>query len=217
MTGRTNAGGSVNGSLFAIIAVTYPEGSVCTCGGKAAKDTGGYALFNVKPGTYTVECHTSDNSKSKSVSVTVAESDKGQAKTVSLKEVYLYNLGDECTSLTGGWTAESSYGSSGKASSYMYSIVNPSGNSGSIKHSKMVDLTDYNKLCFYLLKSAGKSTEKIYVNNTSQSASGAAVTLSAPEAQTEIALDISALVGSYYVGMALGDGSNVQVAMIWLE
>ena len=71
-------------SLFTVIEVTYPSGSICTCGGKAAKDTSGHALFPVKAGTYTVECHTSDNSKSKSTSVTIAESDKGKSKSVTL-------------------------------------------------------------------------------------------------------------------------------------
>ena len=80
--------------LFTIIAVTYPSGSICTCGGKAAKDTSGYALFNVKPGTYTVECHTVDNSKSKSTSVTVAESDRGKSLSVMLLyELVLYENG----------------------------------------------------------------------------------------------------------------------------
>lgn len=72
-------------SLFTVIEVTYPSGSICTCGGKAAKDTSGHALFPVKAGTYTVECHTSDNSKSRSTSITVAESDKGKCKSVTLK------------------------------------------------------------------------------------------------------------------------------------
>ena len=71
-------------SLFTVIEVTYPSGSICTCGGRTADDTSGYALFNVEPGTYTVECHTSDNSKSKSTSVTIAESDKGKSKSVTL-------------------------------------------------------------------------------------------------------------------------------------
>lgn len=82
MVGRTNVGGGSR--LHTVIAVTYPSGSICTCGGKAAKDTGGYALFPVKAGTYTVECHTSDNSKSKSTSVTVADGDAGKAITVTL-------------------------------------------------------------------------------------------------------------------------------------
>ena len=85
---------SGNSSLYAVIAVTYPSGSICTCGGKAAKNTNGYALFNVKPGTYTVECRTSDGKKSKSTSVTIAESDKGKAKNVTLSyELILFDAG----------------------------------------------------------------------------------------------------------------------------
>lgn len=91
-------------SLFTVIAVTYPSGSICTCGGKAAKDTSGYALFPVKAGTYTVECHTSDNSKNKSVSVTVAESDKGKCKNVTLiYELILFDNGSY-DPVTGGWS-----------------------------------------------------------------------------------------------------------------
>ena len=71
-------------SLYAAIAVTYPSGSICTCNSKAPKDTTGYALFPVKPGTYTIECHTSGNSKNKSTNVTIAESDKGKCKSVTL-------------------------------------------------------------------------------------------------------------------------------------
>ena len=94
---------SGSSSLYAVIAVTYPSGSICTCGGKAAKDTSGYALFPVKAGTYTVECHTSDNSKSKSASVTVASSDRGKSFAVALNyAVYYYDNGD-ISSLTGGW------------------------------------------------------------------------------------------------------------------
>ena len=71
-------------SVDYLIAVMYPSGSICTCDGRTADDTSGYALFNVEPGTYTVECHTSDNSKSKSTSVTIAENDKGKSKSVTL-------------------------------------------------------------------------------------------------------------------------------------
>ena len=81
-------------SLYAVIAVTYPSGSICTCGGKAARYTGGNALFPVKAGTYTVECHTGDNSKSKSTSVTVAESDRGKSVSVTLSyDLVLYENG----------------------------------------------------------------------------------------------------------------------------
>ena len=98
-------GGSV--SLHTVIAVTYPSGSICTCGGKAAKDTSGYALFPVKAGTYTVECHTSDNSQSKSTSVTVTKDDKGKSKNVRLNyNVFYYEAGKQFSDTTGGWKAQ---------------------------------------------------------------------------------------------------------------
>lgn len=135
---------SGGGTLTTIIAVTYPAGSICTCGGKAAKDTSGYALFNVKAGTYTVECHTSDNSKSKSTSVTVAESDKGKAIDVTL--TYALVLFDNGTyaAETGGWTDikdntlyKSVYGSSPYENTLGYlSTVN------------LINLSDYSKLYF---------------------------------------------------------------------
>ena len=70
--------------LFAIIAVTYPEGSVCTCtdGTKTltARDTGGMALFNVPPGTWTVTA--TDGSKTKSATVSITA--ESQAESVTL-------------------------------------------------------------------------------------------------------------------------------------
>ena len=108
--------------LHAIIAVTYPAGSVCTCGGKSAPDTSGYALFNVKPGTYTVECHTSDNSQSKSTSVTVAGSDKGKSISVRLTyELVLFDNGTDNTAVTGGWGFSGSRGGGSIKDNKLYS------------------------------------------------------------------------------------------------
>ena len=91
-------------SIYAAIAVTYPSGSICTCNSKAAKDTTGYALFPVEPGTYTIECHTSDNSKNKSTSVTITENDKGKYKSVTLSyESVLFDNGTYASE-TGGWS-----------------------------------------------------------------------------------------------------------------
>ena len=103
MVGKTNVGSS--GKLFAVIAVTYPAGSVCTCsnGTKTftAKDTSGKALFNVpSAGTWTVSC--TDGSKEKSVDVTITAA--GQVESVNLSyALYLYNYGDKCEAVTGGW------------------------------------------------------------------------------------------------------------------
>lgn len=102
-----NMVGGGSGKLFAVIAVTYPSGSICTCDGKAAQDTSGYALFNVKAGAHTVECHTSDNSQSKSASVTVADSDAGKVIDVALSYALVLfdkDSGIDRTDITGGWS-----------------------------------------------------------------------------------------------------------------
>lgn len=99
-----NGGGGVK--LFAVISVTYPAGSVCTCtkGAKSykAKNTSGLVLFAVpEVGEWTVSCTDGTVSTSETVSITI----DGQTVTVEL----LYNLklfdnGDQCTNTTGGWS-----------------------------------------------------------------------------------------------------------------
>lgn len=136
-------------ALYAVIAVTYPSGSICTCGGKAAKDTSGYALFNVKAGTYTVECHTSDSSQSKSTSVTVAESDKGKSIGVRLNyELYIFKSG---TGMTSGYSASfASYVGGGSTSnSINTTAITWASNfayGGNMVISPAIDLSSYNTL-----------------------------------------------------------------------
>lgn len=70
---------------YAVIGVTYPEGSVCTCtnGSKTltAEDTSGKALFVIPAaGTWTVKAVKGSQSASKAVNITV----EGQVATVTL-------------------------------------------------------------------------------------------------------------------------------------
>ena len=129
-------------SIYAAIAVTYPSGSICTCNSKAAKDTTGYALFPVEPGTYTIECHTSDNSKNKSTSVTITENDKGKYKSVTLSyELVLFDNGTYASE-TGGWSGisgnvlQSSTTSNNMDGSYQWTC----------QTNNPVDLTGYSNL-----------------------------------------------------------------------
>lgn len=99
--GRTNVGGE---KIKSIITVAYPAGSICTCsnGSKTlkAKDTSGNAIFNVGVGTWTVTATNGTYTASKTVSITR----DGQGEYVELIYLlYLYNEGDECTDVTGGW------------------------------------------------------------------------------------------------------------------
>lgn len=95
------------GRVFSIIAVTYPAGSTCTCSDGTttltARDTSGKALFNVPNiGTWTVTARTADGSKEKAVDVTITAA--GQVESVALNyELVLYDHGDLCVDVTGGW------------------------------------------------------------------------------------------------------------------
>ena len=80
----TRRGGSGN-KIFAVIGVTYPAGSICTCsnGSKTltTKDTSGKAMFIIpSAGTWTVTAVSGSKSKSKAVSITT----EGQVEVVTL-------------------------------------------------------------------------------------------------------------------------------------
>ena len=96
---------------YAVIGVTYPSGSTCTCtnGNKTlkAKDTTGKALFVIpSAGTWTVKAVSGSKSKSKAVSITA----EGQVEVVTLIfETVLWEAGaDQNTSITGGFAANDS-------------------------------------------------------------------------------------------------------------
>ena len=102
--------GTASGDIYAIIAVTYPAGSTCTCSDGTttltARDTSGKALFNVpSAGTWTVSCTDGSSTVSKSVTITAT----GQVESVELSyRLYLYKNGDEFNDVTGGWVTYSS-------------------------------------------------------------------------------------------------------------
>lgn len=88
---------------YAIISVTYPEGSVCTCSNGSitltAKDTSGKALFVIpEAGTWTVKAVKGSQSASKAVSITA----EGQVATVVLAYELILFDGTDNTDVTGG-------------------------------------------------------------------------------------------------------------------
>lgn len=209
---------SGGGKLTTIIAVTYPSGSICTCGGKAAKDTSGYALFNVKAGTYTVECHTSDNSKSKSTSVTVAESDIGKAIAVTLTyELVLYDSGDQHSTVTGGWK-----NNSGTFTLNSDSMVLKGGyhTDASAFINNLVDLSDYNTLYFTLAYSDDSSGRDgaIGISKINTNAAPSYVSsisgINGNVSKTTKSIDISSITGSYYVGFSVNQ-NVMTVYKVW--
>ncbi len=83
------------GIPYAVIGVTYPSGSVCTCTNGTltltAKDTSGKALFVIpSAGTWTVKAVKGSQSKSTAVKITT----EGQVKTVTLAyQLYIFKAG----------------------------------------------------------------------------------------------------------------------------
>lgn len=145
MVGKTNVAGA---RLRSVISVTYPEGSVCTCsnGTKTlkARDTSGKALFNVSTGTWTVTATDGNKTKDATVDITT----DGQSESVTLSYLLvLYNAGDQCTSVTGGYSARNS-GTTFGSSAINVSVSN-GGTSTWAWTKNAIDVTEYSTLRVY--------------------------------------------------------------------
>ena len=101
------------GTPYAIISVTYPAGSVCTCTNGTltltSKETAGKAMFVIpSAGTWTVKATKDSQSASSAVEITA----EGQVETV----VLVYNLilfdGTDNTAVTGGLKLQKGNGGS---------------------------------------------------------------------------------------------------------
>lgn len=106
----TRRGGS-SAKAYAVIGVTYPTGSTCTCtnGSKTltAKDTTGKAIFVIpSAGTWTVKAVSGNKSKSKTVSITA----EGQVETVELMYELIMVPNDDYSTFWTGKTTNTVYG-----------------------------------------------------------------------------------------------------------
>lgn len=214
MVGKTNVAGA---RLRSVIAVTYPEGSVCTCsdGTKTlkAKDTSGKALFNVPVGTWTVNCTDGSETASEAVSIT----ENGQIKTIILSyTLVLYNAGYDNVSVTGGW--ESKRGcvlTKNSDNLYAAATVMYSANTGIFATKNKIDLSQYKTLRYKGKNVANLEgyfgiviSASIPAMGTDPSPSSAAwVNFGAGEL-AESSIDISSLTGTYYVGCHVLQGET---------
>ena len=100
---KTRRGGGTSKQPFGVLTANFPSGTVTVSNGSISfTATSSPALFTIpEAGTWTATAV--DGSKRASKSVTV--STQGEVVSVTLVyEVDLYNAGDECTSVTGGWS-----------------------------------------------------------------------------------------------------------------
>ena len=224
----TRRGGS-SAKVYAVIGVTYPTGSTCTCtdGVKTltAKDTSGKAIFVIpSTGTWTVTAVSGSKSTSKTVSITA----EGQVEIVELTYgLYIFKNG---SGLTSGYSIKSN--SIISAPTVSGDTISWSGDSSSGGVAFYIDpavaLSGYTKLCVDFECSYnyggnygmgfGVGTDaatSLMITNTSWTAK---VTSTAQGiiARNTVQCDISALTDSEYIKI-VGSYSAGKVYNIWLE
>ena len=165
MIGKTNTGSALK--AFAIIGVTYPTGSVCTCteGTKTLtlKDTSGLGIFLIPyAATWTVSCTDGTKTASKDVIITT----DGQSKSVTLTyELVLFDNGTDNTAVTGGWTTVQS--------NKLYASAHVDGRGedyDTCESTNKIDLSEYNTIRFEGVTSTNSNgenrTSKVGVEGT---------------------------------------------------
>lgn len=212
--------------FFATIAVTYPEGSVCTCSDgettlTAVDRTGSYTFTVPNAGVWTLTSSNETFTKSEIVEVTT----EGQNSSIELMyRWYLYNTDDTCEELTGGWAGKSyafnfGDGSSSPAAS-SYSTPSITYNTGSMRVAmsgtagtsaigsavinNTIDLTPYSKLYFDVADSNVASSPRIYVGVTETMKPVYTFTKYKQIADTGLyEVDVSELSGEYTIAIGL--------------
>lgn len=216
-------------AVYAVIGVTYPSGSVCTCTNGTltltAKDTSGKAIFVIPTaGTWTVKAVSGSKSTSKAVSITA----EGQVEIVTLTYgLYIFKNG---SGLTSGYSIKSN--SMVSAPTVSDDTISWSGNSSSGGVAFYIDpavaLSGYTKLCvdfecsynyggnygmgFGVGTDAAASTTIDNTNWTAKVTSTAQGTI----ARNTVQCDISALTDSEYIKV-VGSYSAGKIYNIWLE
>jgi hypothetical protein len=216
-------------AVYAVIGVTYPSGSVCTCSNGSvtltAKDTTGKALFVIPTaGTWTVKAVSGSKSTSKAVSITA----EGQVEIVTLTYgLYIFKNG---SGLTSGYSIKSN--SLISAPTVSSDTISWSGNSESDGVAFYIDpavaLSGYTKLCvdFECSYNYGgnygmgfgvgtDAASSLMLTNTNWTAKVTS-TAQGAIARNTVQCDISALTDSEYIKV-VGSYSVGKIYNIWLE
>lgn len=214
MVGKTNVAGA---RLRAVIAVTYPEGSVCTCTNgtktRKAKDTSGKALFNVPVGEWTVTA--TDGSRTKSASVNITTEGQSESVTLSYELVILDGSTGNGSS---NWTANAVGDSSISLSSSAGIVVNPNGWKPWVVSKNAWDLTNYNTLMFYISRPTNAMNIRCGVgtphsDNTWITDWDAYTDTTSEETSFTVIVDIASIT-STYIGMEFTYGTKATISKI---
>ena len=216
----------------ATINITYPAGSTCTCSDGtttlSAPDTSGtWACIVPNAGTWTATSTSGTETDSKAIAITT----DGQNTSVELSyATYLYNLGDACDALTGGWQAIGKYnapidnggwkGSPSAVNGTASLDISLGGSCGLVVTKNKIDLTGYQTLTFRGdVTTLGECSLAIWSSTTGDymPSSVASAAISTTGVSVECSLDLSAITGSYYIGLALKNTNAIAMKQLYLE
>lgn len=228
MIGKTNAAaaGLVGAALIFCKFPTDADSVVCSNGGKSYSvparwlGAGAYCFAVKESGTWTLTAK--KGARDTATGTVTAEAGKAYSAELAFA-LMLYNAGDQCEEITGGWQQA---GGSGTVSFNADNIccLTAYGNSTMALTRNKIDLTDISSLVFEGKNSKAypKGTPGFGVSETNSGLNpGALPAVFHPgevyTEYTEFAVDVSALSGAYYVCFggrwADGDGSATEIAV----
>ena len=200
----------------ATINITYPAGSTCTCSDGtttlSAPDTSGTWVCTVpNAGKWTVSSTDGDKSKSADVVITT----DGQTESVTLLYItHLFNNGDTCDAITGGWGTGSTSAGSASISGQQIRIAANAKKSFSCGPKNKIDVSEYKALSV-TVDSIDNGPLHVYLYATSISNPAAKVTTSTTGT---VSLDISSVSGANTVMLSFYSekGGTVKVSEVSL-
>lgn len=204
---------------FGVLTVTFPSGTLTVTNGTTSMTaTSSPALLTIpEAGTWTVTAVDGSNSKSTTVSFTI----QGQVETVTLSyELVLYDAGDECTSVTGGWELYAWGVSTAEKQSDCIYLFNNDGQEASATSKKNITMTDYNTLNVKL-KDGWKTNSGYF-----EFSAGSAIKTTSSVGARTYTLDISAVSSGKVKFRPYGlwsDNANelsecgVEISRVWLS
>ena len=178
----------------ATINVTYPAGSTCTCSDgtttlTAPNTSGSWTCIVYNAGTWTATATDGDKSKSADVVITT----DGQTENITLQYItHLFNNGDTCDAITGGWGTGAASTGSASISGQQISIVAYAEKSFSCGPKNKIDVSEYKALSV-TVDSIDNGSLSVYLYATSISNPAAKVTTSTTGT---VSLDISSVSGA---------------------
>lgn len=200
----------------ATINITYPSGSTCTATDGTttltAPDTSGtWTCIVPNAGTWTVSSTDGDKSKSADVVITT----DGQTENITLQYItHLFNNGDTCDAITGGWGIGATSAGSASISGQQISIVAYAEKIFSCGPKNKIDVSEYKALSV-TVDSIGNGSLSVYLYATSISNPAAKVTTSTTGT---VSLDISSVSGANTVMLSFYSekGGTVKVSEVSL-